>query len=236
VIVPRYQERRCFPGRLTGIIETMDTQSSHGLRPNLARDAVARLRAHALSQIERSRQERLRKSGEVTLLVTEIARIVFLCYGNIIRSALAERHVKQLLGKNAPVASCGFHLREKRPADPIMAAIAGQNGISLEGWSSRVINRDLVDRSDLIFAMEVNHLMRLFSEYPESQGRAFLLSSVTPPGTMSLEIADPYGGLPSAYEKCFREVCHATSALAELIMAHRRSPANNTADSIPSLD
>ena len=33
--------------------------------------------------------------------------------------------------------------------------------------------------ADLIFAMEASHLVRLLREYPEAEGRAFLLSSVT---------------------------------------------------------
>src|SRR5262249_28537008 len=141
--------------------------------------------------------------------------ILFLCYGNINRSALAERHLKQLLPSDLQVSSCGFHAPDRRAADPLMCSLAREYGISLGAWSSRTINRELVMEADLIFAMEVKYLMRLFSEYPETRGRAFLLSCVTEPSTIPLEIQDPSGGTPKIYERCIREVMQATTAIAE---------------------
>jgi protein-tyrosine-phosphatase len=63
--------------------------------------------------------------------------------------------------------------------------------------------------------MEARHLVRLSSEYPDSRGRAFLLSCVSKPGTIPLEIRDPAGRAPEAYRQCIQEITKATASIAE---------------------
>jgi protein-tyrosine-phosphatase len=167
--------------------------------------------------IVRRRQEVIRARGEVPRLLSECKVVLFLCYGNINRSALAEQHLKQLLGPEAQVLSCGFHTPDCRPLDPKMRSLSGEFGIFFESWSSRTINRKLIARADFIFAMESAHLVRLFSEYPETRGRAFLLSTVTKPGTIPLEVRDPFRGTSEAYRRCIQEVTYATTIMSEAL-------------------
>ncbi|MBV1914285.1 MAG: ATP-grasp domain-containing protein, partial [Pseudomonadales bacterium] len=82
-------------------------------------------------------------------------QILFLCYGNINRSALAERYFKHLVSAdNISVVSAGFHEVEGRPADPVMVEVAGETGIDMHGWSSKLVTREMVIGSDIIFVME----------------------------------------------------------------------------------
>jgi protein-tyrosine-phosphatase len=167
--------------------------------------------------IVRYNQTRIRANGRVIDLLKQSRHVLFLCYGNINRSALAEQHLRQLLGSDAQISSCGFHLPERRPLDPMMNSLARDAGIDFPSWSSRRINTELVRTADLIFAMETSHLVRLLREYPEAQGRAFLLSSVTNPNTIPLEIRDPFGGSPDVYKRCIREVTYATKVMSEIM-------------------
>ena len=169
------------------------------------------------SAAERRQQEKIRYEGTAVRVVRGAKRILFLCYGNINRSALAEQHLKHLLSSNVTISSCGFHPQDKQPADPNMAALVKKHGLSLEDWSSRVIAREMVTQADVILAMEAKHLVRLYMEYPEVKGRAFLLSCVTPSGTIPLEIRDPFGQSRADYENCFNDVTQATSTLAVVI-------------------
>jgi protein-tyrosine-phosphatase/predicted ATP-grasp superfamily ATP-dependent carboligase len=181
----------------------------------------ARSRQWLCTWAERRRQSRIRAAGGAAAAIATARRVLFLCYGNINRSAIAERHLARLLGNEVAVASCGFHAQDARPADPDMLVVAGRHGVALHDWSSRTIDRGIVAQADVILAMEASHLVRLYAEYPEARGRAFLLGCLTPPGIGALEIADPFGQPRSEYERCARRVIEATSRLARLIRASR---------------
>jgi protein-tyrosine-phosphatase len=177
---------------------------------------AARIMEGVLSKIERKAQEKIRETGEAARLVHRDSRLLFLCLGNINRSSVAERQMKLLLGENARILSCGFHPRLNRPADPVMVLVAARNGVSMENWGSRVINREMISQVDLIFAMEAWHLVRLHGEYPDSRGKAFLLNCIRP-GPDCIDIADPYAKPPEEYQKCFDIIAMATSTLARLM-------------------
>jgi protein-tyrosine-phosphatase len=190
---------------------------------NGSRSFVRRVMHRLKRPIVRYKQAGLRSSGAVAARLDTCEHLLFVCYGNINRSALAEQHLRQLLGPAIEISSCGFHREDGRPLDPIMRTLAADSGIHVGTWASRTIDRQRVARADLILAMEADHLLRLFSEYPESRGRAFLLGGVTSPNKMPLEIADPFGRPPEDYQRCIREVTCATSAIAERVSASRRA-------------
>jgi len=171
--------------------------------------------------VVRYEQTRIRQSGRVPELVKRCRHLLFLCYGNINRSALAEQHLRQLVGSELEISSCGFHSPDCRPIDPMMLKAAKDVGIPLSAWSSRTISTELVEAADLILAMEASQLIRLFREFPGSQGRAFLLSCVTKPKTIPLEISDPFGGTLDNYKRCIHEVTYATSAITAIINSHK---------------
>ena len=174
--------------------------------------------------VERRRQQRLRASGDVARRAAQARRILFLCYGNINRSAVAERHLKSLVGDRVAVSSCGFFDDDGRPADPDMVSVAAAHGVSLGDWASRRIDAERVAGADIIFAMEAEHLVRLHAQYPAAKGKSFLLGCIAPPDASTLEIGDPHGRARRVYEACFRDVTCATSSLARLFTAGLRSP------------
>jgi protein-tyrosine-phosphatase len=179
------------------------------------RRTIRRLYQRIKVPIVRHEQSRLRASGGVCHLLRKGTRVLFLCYGNINRSALAEQSLKTLLGGDCLVSSCGFHGADGRPLDPTMTQTATERGIILEPWSSKTISRRMVASADLILAMEASHLIRLRAEYPETRSRSFLLSCVTKPGTIPLEIEDPYGRDHNAYIRCVHEIVFAVTAMSE---------------------
>jgi protein-tyrosine-phosphatase/predicted ATP-grasp superfamily ATP-dependent carboligase len=207
------------------MFDTWETIRAYLLPRRRRGKATRSWRARALqrfqSPVERWKQSRIRAVGGAATAAAKAQRILFLCYGNINRSALAERHLAHLVGNEVAISSCGFHAPGSRPADSNMVAVASEHGVSLENWSSRTIDGDIVAQADIILSMEAKHLVRLYAEYPEAKGRAFLLSCVTPKGTVALEIQDPFGKSRSDYEWCVKEVIQATSRLAVLIRQER---------------
>jgi protein-tyrosine-phosphatase len=179
------------------------------------RRLFGRLYRRSKLPIVRYQQWTLRARGGVSHLLGKGTRVLFLCYGNINRSALAEQYLKTLLKSDRLVSSCGFHGADGRPLDPTMTQTASECGILLEPWSSKTISRRMVAGAGLIFAMEAQHLIRLRTEYPEARSRSFLLSCVTKPGTIPLEIEDPYGRDRDAYFRCVHEIVFAVTAMSE---------------------
>jgi len=215
----KYDRKVFWADTFETIISQVRLFRGHKRSGGIVRRVVDRLRR----PVVRYQQAAIRANGRVPSLLNTCRHILFLCYGNINRSALAEQYLRQLVGQKVKVSSCGFHGTDHRPLDATMRTLANEAGIYFGSWSSRTINRKMVSEADLIFAMETAHLVRLFSEYPESRGRAFLLSCVTRPNTIPLEIRDPFGGQPETYRRCIREVTYATTTISEILKRSRRN-------------
>jgi protein-tyrosine-phosphatase/predicted ATP-grasp superfamily ATP-dependent carboligase len=143
-------------------------------------------------------------------------RLLFLCYGNINRSAAAETLARQRLPGRFAIASAGLHPQAGRPADPTMVEVAAGRGVDLSPSRSRRLDAELVAGADLILAMELVHLERLAERFPEAAGKSFLLGPAAPAAVPGVEIADPYGQPREVYERCFSQLERCIDALAEL--------------------
>lgn len=144
--------------------------------------------------------------------------VLFVCYGNINRSALA-----QVLAENGVnpskirFDSAGFHPEDNRPADPNMIKVARSHGFDMTGCRSKRLDKLKVDSADIIFVMEGQQYRRLVSEYPEAKDRTFLLGSLTKQQFSDIDIADPYNQAMSEYENCFNRIQHAVDELSRII-------------------
>ena len=132
-------------------------------------------------------------------------RVLFLCYGNINRSALAQAHAQSHLQVPARFQSAGFHTPQGRPADPMMVEVAQGLGLALADWQSRTLTAEMVRNADLILAMEVHHIDRLLQTDPEARAKTCLLDG----SASGAEIPDPYGHPRTVYEQVAARVCHA---------------------------
>ncbi len=162
-----------------------------------------------------------KKNGTVKNHLPAAKSLLFICYGNINRSSLAEKclykHLKEQ-GKNITVNSAGFHPKENRPADPVMVAIANQEGIDLSKWSSHLVTEKMLADADIIFAMEIKHYKALHDQFPKYRNKVHLLGTViSSSSVVPLEIADPYGQSTDIYDRCFQEVNISTKMIAELL-------------------
>jgi len=162
-----------------------------------------------------------KKNGAVKKYLPAAKNVLFLCYGNINRSSLAEKCLYKRLaeqGKSITVNSAGFHPKENRPADPVMVAIANQEGIDLSQWSSHLVTEKMLADADIIFAMEIKHFQALNDKFPKYRHKVHLLGTVTGCSTaVPLEIADPYGQSDEIYQRCFQQVSATTKIIADLL-------------------
>jgi protein-tyrosine-phosphatase len=153
-----------------------------------------------------------RADGAGRQVLAGARRVLFLCYGNINRSALAHAHAAARHAGRFEFASAGFHAPDGRPADPVMVDVAARQGIDLAAWRSCTLSARMVEEADIIFAMEVAHLDQLRRLHPGAAGKAFLLGAATATGGHNAEVADPYGKAQALYERVCGQVVASVDA------------------------
>jgi len=169
---------------------------------------VRQRQARGLGLIERLEPQDLRR----------LRRVVFVCHGNIMRSALAEGIVTSLLmpGTGHHVSSAGLFARAGMPADERAVSFAADRGVDIKSHRSKPLDRQLATAADMIFVMDYENAIRLLTQMPEVRGRVALLSAVL--GRRSgagKEILDPYRGAPNQVKSLLREVEGCAQLLAQ---------------------
>ncbi|MGB5162361.1 MAG: ATP-grasp domain-containing protein [Thermoanaerobaculia bacterium] len=145
--------------------------------------------------------------------------ILIVCHGNIIRSAFAEALMKKKLGPlGIEIASCGIRASEPE-ADPQAIACAQSLGIDLTGHRPRRITAELLDRADLVLAMDWFNFAQVLSDYPKTSPSKTVLFSAF--GARSETIRDPYGQDWKAFRRCFQKIEEHAEAIREQLSQRR---------------
>lgn len=136
---------------------------------------------------------------------------LFVCYGNIMRSAMAEFLMRKALEEIAPdgaqrirIVSAGLHANPGREAHPWAQDAAADLGVSLSQHRAKQLSREMVDQADCVFAMDFQNKAELQTLYPEAQNKICMLSAYAEGPQQYREIVDPYLGDPESTRACAR--------------------------------
>lgn len=137
-----------------------------------------------------------------------VRRVVFVCHGNICRSAFADHYARQL---GIDAASFGLSTSSGKPAYPGTSAIAVQMGVDLSDHLTTAAEDFVPQPGDLLLAMEVRQLSKIAADpalrdYPRS-----LLGLYTTPPLPHLH--DPYKLDPAYMPICLGRIKSAVDAL-----------------------
>jgi len=126
----------------------------------------------------------------------KVRSVLFVCFGNIIRSPMCEalliRELAPVTEIRISVSSAGLNALSGRPAHPWAIAAAWDFGISLEGHRTRLLNKQMVDEADAIFAMDYQNQVQLLTRWPGAKEKLYMLSAYAGGHYRSVEIPDPY--------------------------------------------
>ncbi|WP_054181281.1 protein-tyrosine-phosphatase [Trabulsiella odontotermitis] len=136
--------------------------------------------------------------------------ILVLCTGNLCRSPIGERLLRQAL-PTLQVASAGTHGVSGRPADATAVAVAAGHGLSLEGHSSRKVTPGMLRGVDLILVMEPAHIEQVTVIAPDVRGKTLLFGQWLD----GKKIPDPYGKSREAFEHVYGLLALATQEWAK---------------------
>ena len=202
----------------------LDVQSFSDLKPgfvdllNIAKTYIRRFK-------DKSEEARYRKTvlansnyAKIKMQLSSANNILFLCYGNINRSAAAHVLAEQLCHDLPQVTfkSAGFHPNAGRPADPRMCKIAQANQTDMSQCRSQVLDQALIDWADIIFVMESDHVKKLTALSDAATPKTYLLGGLHSK-QKAIEIADPYNKPTAVYADIFNKIHQTITALKSIL-------------------
>jgi protein-tyrosine-phosphatase len=138
-----------------------------------------------------------------------IRSVLFVCHGNIIRSAMAEALLRKYLQESPArpaieVVSAGLTDQPQERADARSRAVAGEFGVSLERHRPQRLTLELIDRADLIFIMDYFNEARMLVSFGAARAKVFYLVAFgQESGSRNPEIPDPNLGSLADVRHCY---------------------------------
>jgi protein-tyrosine-phosphatase len=136
---------------------------------------------------------------------------IFVCFGNIMRSAMAEFLMRQALREagletQVRIVSAGLHASPGREAHPWAQEASADLGVALAEHRAKPLTQEMVNEADCIFAMDFQNKAELLALYPESQSKIYMLSAYADGPWQYREIPDPYMGDLETTRFCARQL------------------------------
>ena len=138
----------------------------------------------------------------------EVRRLVFVCHGNVCRSAYAHVLAERA---GARVASFGLSTATGRTAHEPVVAMAARRGVDMTAHRATDIDDFVPHEGDLLLAMETRHLRRLAAEPALSHLPRLLLGTFARPPVPHLH--DPYDEDEAYLPVCLDRIERAVAAL-----------------------
>ena len=137
-------------------------------------------------------------------------KIMFVCTGNICRSAMAQWLMKKKLEdanrEDIQVFSCGIFAYDKDMASQEAIEVMQEYGVDLKQHEATNIQKSKIQQMDYVFCMTNSQKYTVLNQYPELAGRVYTLKEFATPDAQDLEIKDPWGYTIAVYRVCAAEI------------------------------
>lgn len=140
-------------------------------------------------------------------------KIMFICTGNICRSAMAEAMMKEMLAKkqkeNIEVYSAGIYAGTGDvPTQTAVEVMKESYGIDLSHHRATNIKESQIEKMDLILCATISHKIEILQDYPQLQNKVYTLKEYAGLARegRNFDISDPWGYDKKVYENCAKEI------------------------------
>ncbi len=136
-------------------------------------------------------------------------KIMFVCTGNICRSAMAEVMLRKMAeeeGKNIEIYSCGTTAYTGDTSTEEAIQVMKENQINLEKHRATNIKESKIEEMDVILCATTAHKKIVINQYPELKEKVYTIKEYAEEGTKDLDIADPWGYSIQVYRQCAEEI------------------------------
>lgn len=201
--------------------ETIDSYSKQDTQPFktefkqlLSATLLDKLNKRLLSKDREASMQRLQQS---LYTLEGKGRIIFVCYGNIMRSPLAAAFTSIFI-KNTGLAfevdSFGFHQNEHRKSPAECIEVAAQVGIDISEHRSKLLLQQHLTDNDIVFIFDEKNQLLMDKYY--TAAHVFNLADFIPSGLgVYHQIDDPYGGGTKAVRQCYQLIIEALKHVFE---------------------
>ena len=156
----------------------------------------------------------------------EERKIIFVCTGNTCRSPMAEAvlrsELRRLNIRDAAVFSAGLKASENGNINPNSAAVLSENGLSIDNFSSRELDPDMLGKAYAIICM-TDRQRDILMDMRWNILRRAGFSDIA-----GYEIPDPFGKNLDCYRLTYQKIVGGMSALIEKLFPELREGATET--------
>ena len=146
-------------------------------------------------------------------------KIMFVCTGNICRSAMAEWLLKKKLvdqnKKGIEVSSSGIYAMKNDVSPQEAIEVMDEYSVNLRNHRATNTSLSNIKQNDLILCMTTSHKQTLQHQYPEQKDHIYTLKEYV--GDTQMEIKDPWGYNIVTYRYCAAQIDECLNKLIEKI-------------------
>lgn len=136
-------------------------------------------------------------------------KIMFICTGNICRSAMAHKLLQEKAkenNKNINVYSCGLFAENGDYPTNQAIKVMREKGIDLSLHRATNIRNSNIEDMDIILCATVAHKNHVINMYPELKEKVYTIKEYVGYDKSNLDINDPWGFSEQVYERCLKEI------------------------------
>jgi protein-tyrosine-phosphatase len=182
---------------------------------------IADLWQKVARRVARVRQRRrmiqaARQPAELTARVARARTIVFVCLGNIIRSAFAAELLRSRSGGRTDVRirSAGLDATTDGPAHPTAVQCARRFGVDLSAHRTHRLDLADLEGADVLLAMEIDHVVEIHRRFPQHGHKVYLFGCLNDDAH---DVADPVFAPNDVFEACFERIDGGVRRIVEML-------------------
>ena len=154
-------------------------------------------------------------------------KIMFICTGNICRSAMAHKLLEKKLEEkqinDIQVYSSGIYAENGDTSTYNAIEIMKEYGVDLKSHIATNIRNSEIDKMDLILCATLSHKREVLYLYPELQGKVYTMKEYVGDDKETKDISDPWGYDLTTYQRCALEINEILDKLMEKILNQKEN-------------